>query len=88
MEEKDRNELITKWEAEKALREWGIEEADREEILGDIPAEGTIEELNVLRARSAYLEQELAALRGENKGLRFALRCGGVSGAEVKDDED
>ena len=32
-----------------------------------------------------YLREQNESLRGEIKGLRFAVRCNGVSGSEVKE---
>ena len=34
--------------------------------------------------RTEYLERQNERLRGEIEGLRFAVRCNGVSGAEVR----
>lgn len=34
--------------------------------------------------RIGYLERQNERLRGEIEGLRFAVRCNGVSGGEVR----
>lgn len=42
-------------------------------------------EIEEFKAQVNYLRAQNENLRGEIKGLRFALRCNGVSGAEVKE---
>lgn len=50
------------------------------------PAECTklLDENDELRARIRYQDLQIERLRGEIEGLRFALRCNGISGGDVK----
>lgn len=43
-----------------------------------------LEELVELRAQVEYSRHREAELRGTIEGLKFAIRCDGVSGAEVR----
>lgn len=40
-------------------------------------------QLEEKKAESEHLRREMERLRGRIEGLEFALRCNGVSGAEV-----
>ena len=42
-------------------------------------------EIEEYKAQINYARSQNESLRGEIKGLRFALRCNGVSGGEVKE---
>lgn len=42
-------------------------------------------EIEEFKAQVNYLRSQNENLRGEIKGLRFAVRCNGVSGGEVKE---
>jgi len=42
-------------------------------------------EIEEFKAQVNYLRSQNENLRGEIKGLRFAIRCDGVSGGEVRD---
>lgn len=57
-------------------------------IVRDMRGEGAEidlrQQIEELRSHIDYLEHERAKLEGEIQGLRFAVRCNGVSGAEVK----
>lgn len=54
----------------------------REEIINGLKmARETIEHKDLVIDRQRY---ELATMRGKIKGLKFALRCNGVSGGEVR----
>lgn len=41
------------------------------------------EEIEELKAHMQYIKEDKAMMQGEINGLRFAIRCNGVSGAEV-----
>lgn len=43
-----------------------------------------LKQINELRAHISYLESDKAMMQGEINGLRFAIRCNGVSGGEVR----
>lgn len=47
-------------------------------------AEKTQMQIRDMEDRIKYLELTNERLRGEIEGLRFAVRCNGVSGAEVR----
>ena len=41
-------------------------------------------QMEEMQANIDYLKCQNERLRGENDGLRFALRCNGISGGDVK----
>ena len=41
-------------------------------------------QMKEMQANIDYLKCQNERLRGENDGLRFALRCNGVSGGDVR----
>ncbi len=59
------------------------------DMYGETEAEVVVNELKKeseeCKAHINYLREQNENLRGEIKGLRFALRCNGVSGSEVKE---
>ena len=59
------------------------------DMYGETEAEVVVNELKKeneeYKAQVNYLRAQNENLRGEIKGLRFAIRCNGVSGGEVRD---
>ena len=50
---------------------------------GDAEREELILQNKELKSHIDYLKEEKAMMQGEINGLRFAIRCNGVSGNEV-----
>lgn len=46
-------------------------------------AEKRKNEIDEMKAHIEYLRGENERLKGEIRGLKFAIRCNGISGAEV-----
>lgn len=51
---------------------------------GECDKDELAKKLALVEANNQWLKDRVCRLEGENDGLRFAIKCNGISGAEVR----